>query len=220
MLHGTTQSPSAWDRVTERLVAHGHRGHAVEFPVDRPDLSSEDYAQAAADQVGAHVAEPVVVAHSGAGLILPAVARRLRARHLVWIAAAVQDFAGGTSFLDEIKADQAGMFGAEWPEWTGDDPVEAAYFLFHSADLATLRWALSTLRGFRPMAAYGETPGPAPTAPSTYVLPRHDRTLRPEWMRAQVPKRLGVPPIEVDGDHCPHISRPDFVADVLLSCAS
>jgi len=219
MLHGTTQDPSAWDRVIALLAERGHRGYAIDFPVDKPDLTTEELAQIVVDQVGDRVREPVVVAHSGGGLILPAAARRLGACHLVWLAAVVQDFAGGRSFFDEIEEDRGYVFGAEWPEWTGDDPVVAAYFLFHSADLATLRWAVGTLRPFVPMAAYREPAGPAPTAPSTYLLPRHDRTLRPEWMRAEVPKRLGVTPIEIDGDHSPHVSRSAFVADLLINCA-
>ncbi|HEX4723640.1 MAG TPA: alpha/beta hydrolase [Pseudonocardiaceae bacterium] len=219
MLHGTTQAPSAWDRVIGLLAERGHRGYAIDFPVDQPDLSTEELAQIVVDQVGDKVREPVVVAHSGGGLILPAAARRLGARHLVWLAAVVQDFAAGRGFLDEVEADRGHVFGAEWPEWTGDDPVVAAYFLFHGCDLATLRWAMTTLRPFVPMAAYRERPGPAPTAPSTYVLPRHDRTLLPEWMRTEVPERLGVTPIEIDGDHCPHVAEAAFVADLLITCA-
>jgi pimeloyl-ACP methyl ester carboxylesterase len=215
MLHGTTQDPAAWDRVIGLLAERGHRGFAIDFPVDKSDLRTEEYARIVVDQVGDRVHEPVVVAHSGGGLILPAAARALHARHLVWLGAVVQNFGSGQSFMDEIDADRGYVFGAEWPEWTSDDPVVAAYFLFHSCDLATLRWAMGTLRPFLPMAAYREPAGPAPTAPSTYVLPRHDRTLRPEWMRAEVPKRLGTTPIEVDGDHCPHIARAEFVADVL-----
>ena len=215
MLHGTTQAPSAWDRIAELLVARGHRCFPVDFSGEVADRTAEEFARDALDQVGDRVREPVVVAHSGGGLVLPAAARLLNARHLVWIGAVVQDFAGGRSFLSEIEERRDEMFGAEWSEWTDDDPVVAAYFLFHSCDLATLRWAMTTLRPFRPSTAFAERPGTAPDAPSTYILPRHDRTLRPAWMRAEVPKRLGVTPIEVDGDHCPHVAQAGFVADVL-----
>lgn len=67
----------------------------------------------------------------------------------------------------------------------------AAYFLFHSCDLDTLRWALSTLRPWRPAGAYDERPGPAPDVPSTYVLPRQDRTLSPAWVPARGVRRTG-----------------------------
>jgi hypothetical protein len=54
-----------------------------------------------------------------------------------------------------------------------------------------------------------------PDLPSTFVLPREDRTLRAEWMRRAATERLGVTPVEVDGGHCPHTSRPEVVANVL-----
>jgi Alpha/beta hydrolase family len=216
LVHGTTQAPSGWQRVADLLTEHGHQAHAVDLPVDQPDLLADDYARICVDQLP-DLAEPVVVAHSGGGLILPALATRLHARHLVWLGAVVPDFTGGRSLLDQITTDVASMFHPEWPRWTGEDPTEAAYFLFHGCDLATLRWALTTLRPWRPVAAYAEPAGPAPTAPSTYVLPRHDRTLTPDWMRAAARERLGVAPIEIDGDHCPHVARSVAVADILTS---
>jgi hypothetical protein len=215
LVHGTTQSPAGFDRLAGLLTARGHRAHTVDFPVDQPDLLAEDYAGIAAEQVGAHVSRPVLVGHSGAGLMLPALARRLDARHVVWLGAVIPDFQGGRSFQDQIKTGIEEMFDPEWPQWTSDEPAESAYFLFHSCDLATLRWALTTLRVWRPVAAYNEPAGPAPTAPSTYVLPRHDRTLLPSWMRAAARERLGVEPVEVDGDHCPHVAMAEQVADVL-----
>jgi pimeloyl-ACP methyl ester carboxylesterase len=215
LLHGTTQSPACWDRVGKVLTERGHRAFAIDFPVDQPDLLADDYARIAMAQLPDDIHEPVVTAHSGGGLILTALANRLAARHLVWIGALIPDFAGGASLLAEIKANQDTMFGPEWPEYTGDDPTEAAYFLFQSCDLATLRWAMTTLRPFRPVAAYGEQPGPPPTAPSTYVLPRQDRTLAPPWMRTAAPTRLNAHVIEVEGDHCPHIAQSQLIADIL-----
>ena len=82
---------------------------------------------------------PIVVAHSAAGLLLPALARMLNAAHQVWLAAAVADYAGRRSLLAEIQQDPLDVMN---PEWLGidptGDPVLATYFLFHDADLATL----------------------------------------------------------------------------------
>ena len=215
LVHGTTQSSAAWERVAGSLTERGHRAVAVDLPVDQPDLLADDYARIAAEQVADDVRDPVVVAHSGGGLVLTALGKRLRARHLVWLAAVIPDFAGGRSLLDQINEDLTGMFGTEWPQWEGEDPTEAAYFLFHSCDLATLRWALGTLRTWRPVAAYGEPAGQASDVPSTYVLPRDDRTLTPTWMRAAARERLGAAPVEIDGDHCPHVAYSELVATIL-----
>lgn len=215
LVHGTTQSPAAWDRLGHELTRRGHRAQAVDLPVDQPDLLADDYARLAAAQVADSVTEPVVVAHSGGGLILSALGNRLGASHLVWLAAVVPDFAGGRSLLAQIEAERDAMFGSEWAEWTSGDVTESAYFLFHSCDLDTLRWALTTLRPWRPVGAYREPAGAAPDIPSTYVLPRADRTLTPAWMRCAARDRLGVNAVEIDGDHCPHIHNPGLVAAML-----
>lgn len=213
LVHGTTQGPGCWDRLIRLLVDAGHRAQAVDLPVGQPDLLADDYARIAAGQVAAR--DPVVVAHSGGGLILPALARRLGARHLVWLAAAVPDFAGGRSMVAQIEAESDAMYQPECAEWTLGDPVDSAYFLFHSCDLATLRWAMGTLRPWQPRAVFGEPPGPAPDVASTYVLPRGDRVVRPEWMRVAATRRLGATPLEIDGDHCPHVHDPALVAAIL-----
>lgn len=219
LVHGTTQSPRGWERLAGALADRGHRVATADLPADRPELGAAEYARLAAEQVTGAVANPVVVAHSGSGLLLPAVGEAVDARRLVWLAAAVPD-PSGASLAEEIGAAPGEVFNPEWVslgEPPTADPVVAAYFLFHDCDLPTLRWALSTLRLFAPAAAYQEAHGaPADGIPSTYVLPRGDRTLRPEWMRAAARQRLGVDPVEIDGGHCPHVSRPEAVADLLM----
>ncbi|MQA10908.1 MAG: alpha/beta fold hydrolase [Pseudonocardiaceae bacterium] len=218
LVHGTTQSTAGWQRLTESLRRRGHRVHSVDLPTDQPDLLAADYARVAAEQIGDSVREPVVVAHSGAGLLLPRIAQALRANRLVWLAAFVPDFTHGRSLLDEVREQGSAMFFDEWRSLTEPptaDPAVATYFLFHDCDLNTLRWALPTLRLFYPAAAYAESPHPGSVAPSTFVLPTGDRTLHPEWMRAAARDRLGIEPIEIDGGHCPHVSRPEVVADAI-----
>ncbi|ANZ42315.1 hypothetical protein BBK82_46765 [Lentzea guizhouensis] len=51
---------------------------------------------------------------------------------------------------------------------------------------------------------------------STVVVPRQDRTIRPEWMRRTARERLGVTPVEIDGEHCPHIPRAQELAEIIL----
>ncbi|HVW40210.1 MAG TPA: alpha/beta hydrolase [Amycolatopsis sp.] len=216
LLHGTTQSPEGWGRLATALQDRGHRALCVDFPTDQPDLPAARYARIAAEQV--HADNPVVVAHSGAGLLLPAVAGALGASRLVWLAAAVP---GPVSFREEIQDHGDEM---ATPEWRGagpellDDPVAAAYFLFHDCDLATLRWALTTRRLFYPAAVYDErVTGDRP--PSTFVLPTADRTLRPTWLARTARERLGVDPVEIDAGHCPHVSVPDRLAEIIASQA-
>jgi pimeloyl-ACP methyl ester carboxylesterase len=214
LVHGSTQSPAGYDRLAAALGRRGHRAVAADLPVDRPELVAADYAALVAEQA-AGLTEPVLVAHSAGGALVPAVSRAVGARQAVWLAAVVPD--AGRSVLDEARADP-GMFGPEWPSWTGDltdEPAETAYFLFHDCDLATLRWALSTVRLFPPATVFGEVPERVEVPPSTYLLPVEDRTLTPAWMRRVARERLGTEAVEVPGGHCPHVSRPEHVAALL-----
>ena len=58
-----------------------------------------------------------------------------------------------------------------------------------------------------------------PSVPSSYIVCAEDRTVRPEWRRRAASERLGVDPIELSGGHCPHVSRPRELAEVLSALA-
>jgi pimeloyl-ACP methyl ester carboxylesterase len=212
LLHGTTQSPRGWEQLVSALGERGHQSHCPDLPSGT--YSGDEYAVMVEEQLSSVVREPVVVAHSGTGLLLPAVARRLGASHQVWLATAVPD--GSRSFTSEITAHAAEMFNEEWIGANPvDDPVLAAYFLFHDCDLATLRWALETLRLFVPDRLYNEPVALATEIPSTAIVGAHDRTLRPGWSLMAARDRLHVEAIEVECGHCPHVSRPFDVATII-----
>ncbi|WP_304451965.1 alpha/beta fold hydrolase [Nocardiopsis sp. YSL2] len=216
-LHGTTQAPAGWERVTELLDGLGHRTFRPELRIGDTGALASDHLDLLRGQVPADVRDPVVVAHSGAGLLLPAVASALGARHTVWVGAAVPD-PGGVSFLDQVAAEGEEIFSDEWRGLTEpptEDPVTAAYFLFHDCDLVTLRWGLSTVRLWHPMGLYGQAPEPFDPPAATFVLPTRDRVLRPEWMRRVARERLGARVVEVDAGHCPQVSRPRELAELV-----
>lgn len=212
LLHGTTQSPRGWDRLVGALEDRGHTSHLVDLDSSE-DRDAEAYALEVCRQVSGTVGRPVVVAHSGAGLVLPAAARALGAARQVWLAAAVPDEHHALS--ETMRADPAAMFN---PEWVGQDPttdpVLAAYFLFHDADLATLRWALGTLRRFVPARLYREPVATTDDIPSTYIVCTQDRTLRPDWSRREA-RRTKATLLEIDAGHCPHVSQPAQLAELL-----
>lgn len=182
------------------------------MPNDRPEATAADYAAIVREQVDDVVA-PVVVAHSGSGILLPAVAGALGASHQVCLAAWVPD--PGASFREEISDHGNEAFD---PGWIGKNPVvddEAAVrFLFHDCDGKTLEWALSTRRLFLP--PYDERVARNEAIPSIYVVASRDRTIRPDWQRRMARDRLGVTPIEIPSGHCPHVSRPRLLAEILL----
>ncbi|WP_046470997.1 alpha/beta hydrolase [Allosalinactinospora lopnorensis] len=217
LVHGTTQSPAGWDLLRAELARRGHRSVSVDLPTGQPDLTVGDYARSAAEQVGGQVEHPIVVAHSGSGALLPAIAGTVEAAAMVWLAAYIPDFAGGKSLIGELQDDPAALFH---PDWIGVNPVAdhqaARRFLFHDCADDTQRWALGTLREFAPAAVYRHVPVPVPPGiGSTHILPTADRTLRPDWMRRAAAQRLGIRPREIDAGHCSHVSRPAATADIL-----
>lgn len=85
LVHGTTQTASGYWRLVEELTARHHRVFAVHVPGGLG--TAREYADLLASRLPDDVRRPVVVAHSGAGVVPPALAERLDAVHHVWLAA-------------------------------------------------------------------------------------------------------------------------------------
>lgn len=56
-----------------------------------------------------------------------------------------------------------------------------------------------------------------PEVPSSYIVCTEDRTISSDWSRRASHDLLGVKAIELPGGHCPYLSRPANLADVLTS---
>lgn len=215
LVHGTTQSPDGWRLLAGELAALGHEVVTTDLLEFGEDLSVAGYAAAvSAQQSGAHI--DVVVAHSGAGLLLPAIATATQAVTQVFLAAGIPS---GTRSLIEELSDNATSLVNE--DWIGVDPttdiVAARRFLFHDCIPQVADWACSTLRSFVPVSAYSARILLAPEIRAVSVVPGDDRTLRPDWMITASRQRLGVEPIIIEGGHCPHVSRPTELAAILDS---
>ncbi|WP_281221119.1 alpha/beta fold hydrolase [Nocardia uniformis] len=152
----------------------------------------------------------------GAGLLLPATARALGAKHQVWLDSMVPD--GRCSLLSELREVATEIVN---PEWLGVDPIDdhqaAVRFLFHDCPPSTQSWALTTLRRFIPNYAYAHPISLVEEIPSTYVACSLDRTLKPWWCADVAARRLGVHAAVLDTGHCPHVSDPDGVARILTA---
>lgn len=159
--------------------------------------------------------DAIVVAHSASGLFLPLVAEKRRVHRLVFLAAVIPQV--GKNFYDQINENKDMLN----PDWVGKDPTKAENvareFLFHDCSPEVTEWALTTLRlMFARQAMLEICPLETwPSVPSSYIVCGGDRTVRPEWCRRAASERLGVDPIELSGGHCPHVSRPRELAEVL-----
>ncbi len=193
----------------------GHRAICVNLPTDEPEASGMRYAQVIAEAVGNSTEVPIVVAHSVSGVFLPLLPTHCSVSRMVFLAAFVPQI--GKSPMEQLQANPE-MF---WPDWIGKDPTKddsvAVHYLFHDCDPATVAWALTTRNLMHARRVLTETCllRSWPDAAASYILCREDRTLRPDFWREQVRKQLEIDPIELAGGHCPHVSRPGELADVL-----
>lgn len=215
LLHGSTQNASCWDLLIPELEQRGNDTVRMNLPTNEPGATATRYADVIADAIPADRGDTVVVAHSASGLFLPLVPGKGRIRRLVFLAAVIPQ--PGKNLLDQVNDDPQ-MFN---PEWIGEDPTKdeqvAQRFLFHDCSPEVSKWALSTMSLMYARQAFVETypMGYWPAVPSSYILCLDDRTIQPEWSRRAARERLGADPIELPGGHCPHISRPGELAEVL-----
>lgn len=221
LIHGSASSPAAWDRLIPELEKLGHRCVAAELPLDAPDLGASAYAAAVAESIEGRGDDVIVVAHSSSGLILPVLADLRPVRRIVFLTSAIPKI--GASFLDQLDAGVEKMFN---PDWVGKDPSTddrvAREFIFHDCDPDVARWAMARRSPWYPQGLYAEKcPLESwPDVPSHYIVCTEDRTILPEWSRRAARELLGVEPLELPGGHCPHVSRPQQLAEVLATLAA
>jgi len=214
LVHGSTHSARAWDLVKAEIERQSQTVITPELPADEPHASATRYA----DVIVASIRDaeyPIVVAHSAAGWFLPLVAAHHRVRRMVFLAAVVPRI--GMSFLEQLRAEPE-MIN---PAWLGKDPrVEAVAdeFLFHDCPPERLSWAHATIRVVNAREAMVERYPLAhwPEVPASYIVCAEDRTIQPAWSRKIAKSQLGVEPIELQGGHCPYVSRPTELAEILI----
>jgi pimeloyl-ACP methyl ester carboxylesterase len=219
LVHGSTQSAAGWGRLVPELEKRGHRVICADLPTDNPDGSIGRYAQSIAELLRDDKEPASVVAHSVSGMFLPLLPTYCPVSRMVFLAAFVPEI--GKSPMEQLQANPE-MF---WSDWIGKDPTKddtiAVHYLFHDCDAETTAWALSTRRLMFARRALTEVCplNGWPDVPASYILCREDRTLRSDYWRQKVRSQLGIEPVELAGGHCPHVSRPGELADVLSQIA-
>lgn len=218
LVHGGGFGAWCWERLVPELEARGHGAAAV-------DLAPDDQAAGAArcaevvSRAFASIDDLVLVGHSLAGLVIPLVAARRPLRRLVFLHALLPQ--PGKSVVDQLGAEpdmfNPEMFAAKAPFW--EDEGVAVGFLLHDCPPELAREAFRRLRPEPGVLGSEATPlGAWPGVPSAYIVCTDDRTATPTWARRAARERLGVDPIEIPGGHCPFLSRPGHLAEVLERC--
>jgi pimeloyl-ACP methyl ester carboxylesterase len=218
LIHGSGQGPEGWKLLVHELKQRGHSVLTPAFEVNRTDQGLIWHAETivnALDRSGMNPVDVICVAHSASGMYLPLIADRWSPRRMVFLAAVVPR--PGMSVMEQHSNDPS-MFNPAWVRQNPQDEKVALEFVYHDCPPDRLGWALSTRVMFYARRAL-EEPCPLrawPQVPSSYIMCADDRTITPEWQRKAARELLGVEPIELPGGHCPHVSRPEAIADALM----
>ncbi|AFY34599.1 alpha/beta fold hydrolase [Calothrix sp. PCC 7507] len=239
LVHGAFQGIWCWDLLIPYLEAKGHKTVAMDLPIENASATLSQFADAVIQALPKTDDDIVLVGHSMAGTIIPLVAEAVKVRQLVFVAALLpypgistldqfahhQDDDTRKSFNYEPKDpsileqfhDEPDMFE---PASVGKDYADEAVlrdFFFHDCPPDVTQWAIMKSRSQQSMAYIFET-NPLKALPKVerkYIVCTDDRILSPAWSRYAARKRLGVDAIEIPSGHCPHLSRPDFLASLL-----
>lgn len=220
LVHGSTQSAKGWDLLIPELEKRGHQTMTVDLPTNARDASATHYADVIVQALeGINHGDVVVVGHSASGMFIPFVAQLRPVRQLVFLAALIPQL--GASIMDQFHADP-GMFNPEWvalEEDPSQNEAVAIKFLFHDCSPEVIQWALTTrILMYAEQAMTEVFPLQAwPEVLSSYIVCTEDRTISPDWSRRASHDLLGIKAIELPGGHCPYLSRPANLADVLTS---
>jgi pimeloyl-ACP methyl ester carboxylesterase len=206
------------------LEASGHRAVAVELPCEDTAVDFSGYARVVESAIEGED-EVVLVGHSLGGHTIPLVAASRAIDHLVFLCALIP--APGLSLIDQLN-DEPEMLtpvlrgGIEFENglsWARDEQTATAAFYEHCAP-EDARWAYGRLRK---QARYPQTQpcelDAMPDVERTYIVAADDRAVSPEWSRRAARERLGVKPIEIEGDHSPFLGRPAELAGLFTALA-
>jgi pimeloyl-ACP methyl ester carboxylesterase len=203
LIHGGGDVGASWDLLAGRLRALGHDVVAPDLPSEDESAGLAEYADAVAEAVGDRTGL-VVVAQSLGGFTAGLVADRLPVELVILIAAMIpapgeragewwerSGYLAAVRELGERDESDIGMFLHDVP------PAIAEKALAQSRDESSRMFDDPW-----PLAAW-------PDVPTRYIVCRDDRFLPAAFARRHARERLGIEPDEIDGGHCPFLSRPD-----------
>lgn len=222
LVHGSWHGPWCWDLLRSALERRGQTAVAVDLPscgTDPARLGTyADDACVVADAAALVDGDVVVVGHSYGGAVVSEAAFGGNVRRLVFLCAFMPDT--GRSYVSYLPPGPLPPYVGLRDDGTFSVPDGQAHEHFY-ADCAPDLSAWATVR-LRPQSQ--TVLGPSVTAaswrskPSTYIVTTQDRALPPDFQRMFAAQADEVR--EFASSHSPFLSRPDDLADLLISIAS
>jgi pimeloyl-ACP methyl ester carboxylesterase len=228
LVHGAGAGAWMWEPLGVELDTRGIEHVAVDLPTVGVDVdpaldshADAAYVRGALDRIDGPV---VLCGNSYGGLVITeASAGHSKVTRLVYLAAFMPD--GDDELITFLTSNCSpeSMTGATFGDdgLLRSDPELTKKLAFQQAPAEVASWAADRLL---PMAMGG---GGNPTVtgvgwrsiPSTYVVCSEDHSIRPEAQRRWAAERA-TDSIELPFDHCPHLSHPGEIADLLAQLAT
>jgi pimeloyl-ACP methyl ester carboxylesterase len=204
-IHGAGDVGWYWHLVEAELRNRGHDTVAPDLPVEDDIAGLDRYADVVIEAIGDRK-DVAVVAQSFGGYVAPLVAKLIGARLIVLVAGMVPQ-AGETA--DEM------FRNTDWEPARLNDSSTIAVF-YHDVPPELAEQAMAHER--RQSETPGSEPWPLaawPDIPTRAIVGRDDRFFPADWLRTVIRDRLGIAPDEIDSGHCPALSRPRELAELL-----
>jgi pimeloyl-ACP methyl ester carboxylesterase len=192
-----------WHLVDPLLRDRGHDVVTMDLPCQDESAGLAEYTDVVLDAIGERT-DLIVVGQSLGGLTAPLVCARRPADLLVFVNGMVPR-PGESDWWES----------AGYPLTLGPDFDPIEIFLHDvPSDVVAASEAHVLPQAGTPM----EEPWPLdalPDVPTGFIMSRDDRFFPADWQREVVRDRLGIEPDEIDGGHCPSLSRPAELVDAL-----
>ena len=223
LVHGAWHGSWCWERLVPQLTSRGHRATAVDVAWDDGDLAFTDHAEALA--AACPEEEFVLVGHSLAACLVPLVPfLRPEATAVVMLCGIVPNL-DGMPWDDAPEIGRPGIYTTfEEPDgstrWPSQATATAAFYAACSSTDAA--WAFSMLGALNPRSLW-DRPYPLqewPDVPISALAAENDAAVTLAYQKAVVPRRLGIEPLVLPGDHSPFLSHPAHTAVALEAVTS
>ena len=224
LLHGAFCRRGVWNATADALLAAGHRVEALNIPSSGSNPSDlgglEDDAATVARALDEAGPGTVLVGHSGAGIVLAALADHPAVGHSVYVAALHPQ--RGQSMAD--------MLGGQIPNWMAVRPDDGVIQVSDDAEVVRQavcadveqdrflrdvypRYVLTSLRSLADACS-----APAARHGTTYVICEQDQALPPAAQEAMSSTADHVE--RLPSSHAPLLSMPERLAQVLDKAAA
>lgn len=217
LVHGLFADGSSWGKVIPLLQKAGLNVTAVQNPL----TSFSDDVEATRRAIALQDGPTLLVAHSYGGMVITEAGADVKVKGLVYVAARAPDAGEDYSALAKKFATPPASAGIVWADDGFGQLSKPAFLRDFAGDLDA-----AEARGY--YAVQGRVAKEAQTSkttvaawrikPSWYAVSTQDRTIDTELQRFMA-KRMNATTIELNASHVSLLSRPQDVADLIISAA-